>query len=94
MAITVTATAQTDWTIEEYSEDLEFQFKDDGQSRLYRFVGRVVISREIDKMTSADSDGNLIQGLDNAPDKFSIGPDEWPDSGRCRLCANMLVQRG
>ena len=45
MALNITSGQSTEWNLEEGSEDLEFRFQDDGESRRFRAIARLVCSK-------------------------------------------------
>ena len=66
LIVTPVTGQQTGWTLEEFSEDLEFRVGDDNETRDFRMVNRIVITSEIYQATSIDTNGLLDTSI-NGP---------------------------
>ena len=60
MALVMTSVDKTDWNIQEGSEDAEFRWRDDGQTRESRMILRIVLTREHQSVSSIDFSGDLL----------------------------------
>lgn len=72
MALSISASDNTEWNIQEGSEDLEFQFKDDGETRRFRAIARLVLTRQYKDVTDITT-----FGADSSPPSgsyYSNGP--------------------
>ena len=64
MALVMVSTDKTEWNVQESSEDAEFRWRDDGQTRENRMVLRIVLAREHSSVSNIDFSGNTNLPID------------------------------